>query len=359
MCEQCDAPEAVTRLSAEPFTASRRQVVFGLSAAVLAPLAFGTRTAGATTPLTVGVDRAGSAPMPEIVPRSVWGGDLPVRGALEVERPEDVRFLLVHHTVGPNEYPRTDSARLLRSIYASHTSAEKGWPDIAYNFLIDRYGVIHEGRTGSLTQPVKGSATGGSQGFAQLCCFMGDHSTTPPTEEAQDAMTRLLAWLADTYAIPVGAGATATFVSRGSNRWPAGRTVTTPTIAGHRDMSQTACPGDGCYPLIESRFRPGAALLVAAGAGTTTTTAPATTAAAPTTVLDDILPSTAPTTGGAAPSDSAPSGSSEVAAASVQDDDSALATAAMVAGGVAVAAAAGVAGYGVVRHRRQEPEPPG
>ena len=54
-------------------------------------------------------------------------------------------------------------------------------------------------------------------------------------------MTELLAWLAGRYGInPQG---TTEFVSRGSNRHPAGTTVVTPTIVPHREMSQTVCPG--------------------------------------------------------------------------------------------------------------------
>ena len=60
----------------------------------------------------------------------------------------------------------------------------------------------------------------------------------------------MLAWLAGRDLVSLADGATTTFVSRGSNRWPAGTTVTTPTIAGHRDMSYTACPGDTLYPLL-------------------------------------------------------------------------------------------------------------
>ena len=57
-----------------------------------------------------------------------------------------------------------------------HTGASKGWPDVAYNFFIDRHGTVWEGRAASLEGPVMPDATGGSQGFAQLCCFVGDHT---------------------------------------------------------------------------------------------------------------------------------------------------------------------------------------
>jgi len=67
-------------------------------------------------------------------------------------------------------------------------------------------------------------------------------------------MVALLAWLADSYAVDTAPGATARFTSRGSNRWPVGAPVTTSTIAGHRDMSHTACPGDASYELVKNTF---------------------------------------------------------------------------------------------------------
>jgi hypothetical protein len=137
---------------------------------------------------------------------------------------------------------------------------------------------VWEGRTGSLDGPVKVDATGGSQGFAQLGCFIGDHTSEPPTPAALDAMGRLLGALARRYGIDVRPGAQASFVSRGSNLHPAGTQVTTPTIAGHRAMSRTACPGDACFRLIPSRLIPAA--VVAAGLAPTAA-APTTKAAAP------------------------------------------------------------------------------
>ncbi len=163
-----------------------------------------------------------------------------------------MRFLLVHHTASSNAYSEAAVPSLLRGFYDYHTSSAKGWPDIAYNFLVDRYGRVWEGRTGSLNGPVKGDATGGSQGFALLACFIGDHSVQAPTAAAQDAMGRLLRSLAGRYGIDLRPGVTTTFTSRGSSRYPAGTVVTTPTISGHRDMSYTTCPGDACYPLLAS-----------------------------------------------------------------------------------------------------------
>lgn len=215
-----------------------------------------------------GPDPALLTTTPAILPRSAWAGtDLPVRGPLPVEAPGDVRFLLVHHTFLPgNDYGPGDVVGLLRGTYAFHTGPEKRWPDIAYNFLVDRYGRIWEGRAGSLTSPVVPGATGGTQGYDQLGCFLGDHSTVPPTPQAQASMISLLAWLARRYAVDTRPGTTVSFVSRGSNRWPAGTRVTTRTIEGHRAMSLTTCPGDAAYPLVRDLF-PSAVTALNAGPG--------------------------------------------------------------------------------------------
>ncbi|MDG2112274.1 MAG: N-acetylmuramoyl-L-alanine amidase [Actinomycetota bacterium] len=237
----------------------------------------------------------------EILGRDVWGADLAPTGPLPVEDPGDVRFLLLHHTASPNGYSPDRSAGLLRSIYAFHTSAEKGWSDIAYNFLVDEHGQIFEGRAGSVTSPVRGDATGGSQGFAMLCCFIGDHTEVPPTAAAQQAMVALLSWLASTYGIDTTPGATAQFVSRGSGRHPAGVSVTTPTITGHRNMSLTICPGDAAFALVEEVFpawvssgvRPdGAAPL----RPEVTTTALPTTVPPTTVVSEEVVSTSEPTT---------------------------------------------------------------
>lgn len=202
---------------------------------------------------------AGAAPahgqvhQPRIRPRADWAGDLAPTGTLTVEQPEDVRFVLIHHSASPNTDRPEATPERIRSFFHHHTGT-KGWPDVAYNFFVDRFGVIWEGRRGSLHQPVRGDATGGSQGFGLLCCFIGDHTTEPPTAVAMTSMAALVAWLAGRYRIDLWRGHDITFTSRGSNKHPSGRTVTTGPLAAHRDMSQTSCPGDALYPLVQTEL---------------------------------------------------------------------------------------------------------
>jgi hypothetical protein len=236
---------------------SRRTFLLGTSASALALSVAGllTGTAAARQPALTGVT---------VRPRADWAQGMEPTGPMEQEQPGDVLFLLVHHTASVNGYGPDDVAGQIRGFYSLHTGSARNWPDVAYNFFVDRFGVIWEGRAGSLVGPVKPDATGGSQGFAQLCCFIGDHQVEPPTPEARSSMTALLAALANVYAIDTTPGATTSFLSRGSNKWPAGKTVTTATIAGHRDMSLTACPGDAAYALVRDAFPADVTALLAA-----------------------------------------------------------------------------------------------
>ena len=186
------------------------------------------------------------------MPRSAWAGDDLPPGPIADE--PDVRVLVVHHTVDANTYAPADVVGLLRRIHGFHTGPDRGWPDIAYNFIVDRFGRIWETRAGSLDRPVAGDASGGNQGFDQKCAFLGDHRTEAPTGDATAAMAGLLALLADRSGIDTRPGATTSFESRGSNLHPAGALVETATITGHRTLSSTACPGEAGFALVRDRL---------------------------------------------------------------------------------------------------------
>jgi len=180
-----------------------------------------------------------------IHPRSEWGADLPPKGPIA---PETVKFLLVHHTASSNNVP--DPRAIIRQTYAFQTGPQKRWPDICYHFMIGPDGSVWETRAGSLAGPVVADATGGNQGYAQLVCMIGDFQLQPPTPAAQETLMRTLTYLADRYDVDTEPAATSTFVSRGSDKFRAGTTVTTSTISGHRDVTYTACPGDRGYALL-------------------------------------------------------------------------------------------------------------
>lgn len=230
---------------------TRRQAITGLGAAAMAWCCgdhVSDRLVAATS--NPPVDR-GRSSLVDVVdglaihPRADWGADLPPKRSMPRE---DVRFLLVHHSATSNDVP--DPRSLIRAIYAFHTSAAKGWPDVAYNFFVAPDGSVWEGRAGSLDGPVTADATGGNQGYSQLVCLLGNHVDVAPTAAAQVGLVRTLAWLAGRYSLNTYADASATFVSRGSNRFPAGRTITTPVVSAHRDVTFTACPGRAAVALL-------------------------------------------------------------------------------------------------------------
>ena len=187
------------------------------------------------------------APGLRIHPRDTWGADLPPKGPMGRE---DVRFLLVHHTATSN-LATTDPRSVVRQTYAWQTGPAKGWPDICYHFMIGPDGSVWETRAGSLAGPVVADATGGNQGFAQLVCLIGDFTSQAPTPAAQESLMRTLIFLADRYDIDTDPAASASFVSRGSNKYRAGTYVTTSTVSGHRDVTYTACPGDLGYTMLD------------------------------------------------------------------------------------------------------------
>jgi hypothetical protein len=199
---------------------------------------------------------------PEVVSRAAWGADEGMRtGTPEFARPGK---LIVHHTVTPNDDP--DPASTVRAIYAYHTR-QHGWNDIGYNFLIDAAGRVYEGRYARAYGPGEspsGEDTEGrgvigaharsfnprSVGVALLGEFSGG---AQPTGGAVDSLVRLLAWKADRHGIDPH-GADAYTRSDGSQ-------VAFPNLAGHRDVGQTACPGDRLYErLPEIRDRVAAAM---------------------------------------------------------------------------------------------------
>ncbi|MEM8745634.1 MAG: N-acetylmuramoyl-L-alanine amidase [Actinomycetota bacterium] len=196
-------------------------------------------------------DTGSSLTGPEVIsglrirPRDDWGADLPPCAAMGAE---DVRFLLVHHTASPNTF--TDPVPVMRDVYAFHTGRSKGWPDVAYNFFVGPDGSVWEGRAGSLAGPVVADATGGNQGFSQLVCLIGNFVATLPTPAAQESLIRVLAWLTVRHSLGVYRDASARFVSRGSDRFPAGSIIETPIVSPHRAVTFTLCPGDAAIALL-------------------------------------------------------------------------------------------------------------
>ena len=225
--------------------------------AVLAMDAGGDEVAA---PLGMGGQAAGLTSIPGVIPRSAWGADETIR----FDSRGEVRWgqayfplqkLVVHHTAGSNSDP--DPAATMRAIYHYH-AVTQDWGDIGYNYLIDRWGRIYEGRHSGLywngTTPTSDNGTGltiagghalehnsGTMGIALL----GTFDAVAPTAAARSSLVSLLAWAASVNGLsPTGSS---TYVNPVT-----GLTRYVPNIAGHRSYNSTGCPGAALNAMLPS-----------------------------------------------------------------------------------------------------------
>ena len=192
---------------------------------------------------------AGAPGMPAIIRRSQWGAD-ESQVTCVPEHSTGMVSAAVHHTASTNGYSADAVPGLLRGFMTYHTRPEaqggRGWCDIGYNFLVDTYGRVFEGRKGSIDMSVVGVHTGGFNSRTIGISAIGNFSSAAPTAPMLEAISRVIAWKFTQHRI--FAGTTVQMVSGGgASRFPAGQVVTFPTIYGHRDAQQTSCPGELLY----------------------------------------------------------------------------------------------------------------
>ena len=187
------------------------------------------------------------ANQPNVVSRAQWGCDESIRtwGPLFAT----VKKVIIHHTDDSNTYTQAQAPGLIRAIYYLHT-VTRGWGDIAYNFLIDRFGTIYEGRYSRDSYPANVTPSGdnidgqgvagghtrdwntGSVGVAVVGTFNTEDVPAAP----RDSLTQLTGWLVNRYRINPTGFSTMTSVSLGTS-------LDTWDIDGHLAYRNTDCPG--------------------------------------------------------------------------------------------------------------------
>jgi hypothetical protein len=172
----------------------------------------------------------GGRPIPDsIVARSQWAPDLPWNWDACPGGPEYtyVANAIVHHTVNSNNYGPGDAVGIMRGIWAYHVQS-LGYCDIAYNFIIDNYGVPYEGRLGGIDAPVLGAhAINWNTGTTGIA-ILGTFTSGLPSGSALGTLENLIRWK---------------FKIHGVNPFD----IDYAHILGHRDTSATECPGDALY----------------------------------------------------------------------------------------------------------------
>ena len=184
-----------------------------------------TPSAEATAPTPFGVNL-----------RSAWGA----RAARSTSYGSAARMAVVHHSDSSNSYSPAEVPGVLRSIQAYHMDGQ-GWSDIAYNFVVDKYGGVWEGRAGGIAEPVIGAHAMGFNTNTVGVMVIGDYTTATPSAGALESVSQVIGWkLALGGYDPASEG---TFTSGGSTSIPAGQVVRLPRVVGHQDVGATSCPG--------------------------------------------------------------------------------------------------------------------
>lgn len=156
-----------------------------------------------------------------IIPRSTWAARPPTYVAyMKLPAPD----FWQHHAADAGVYGGADASRSAEQAYCravqNYHMDSKGWSDIAYSFVEFPSGRIYEGRGWART----GGHTLNHNSTSHAVCAAGNYMTLVPTV----AMLEGTAWL----------------VVEGRRL---GKVSEWGMVGGHRDVGQTACPGDKLY----------------------------------------------------------------------------------------------------------------
>lgn len=195
----------------------------------------------------------------KIVTRKQWGADEKlVRCA--TDKTSSAKGVFIHHTAGSNSYSKAQAPAIIRGYLAFHTQ-NRGWCDLGYNFLVDKYGTMYEGRAGSLDKAVTGAHASGFNSWTIGISVLGTYSSAAPSSAAQTSVKRLVAWKAGQYGFNPTGKMTLTSGGGGTSKYALGKKVSLNVVAGHRDTSYTECPGLAFYNKLGS-IRSGAKALM-------------------------------------------------------------------------------------------------
>ena len=219
--------------------------------------------AWATQPAAVS---AAPAAAPALAPAATTANGLPVAVTTRAEwganasymswDPEYARagHVVVHHTAGTNSYSAGQSASIVRGIYYYH-AVTLDWGDIGYNFLVDKFGTVFEGRSGSVAAPagkmsIGAHARGVNTGTMGIS-MMGDYSTVSPSDAQLSSVGKMAGWFLKRAGISDVTGWAGLHVWT-TERYQAGSTISMPRILGHRDVGYTTCPGNVGYSKLDT-----------------------------------------------------------------------------------------------------------
>ena len=188
-----------------------------------------------------------AALQPTIITRAQWGADESLRGSTTLS--STVKAITIHHTAGSNTYTQDTAAAQIRGIYAYDTKT-LGWADIAYNFLVDKWGRIYEGRAGSITKAVRGAHAMGFNTDTMGVAALGNYETASAPAAMVDGLAKVAGWKLSQYGVNPSGKATLTSQGGTGTKYGAGVTATLDAIHPHQSTSYTLCPGQYLTPQL-------------------------------------------------------------------------------------------------------------
>jgi hypothetical protein len=188
--------------------------------------------------------------MPAIYTRAQWGADEKIR-TWDPEYAPTIKAATIHHTADTNDYTADQVPQIMRAMYQYHT-VSRGWGDIGYNVLVDKFGRLWEGRYGGLSSTVIGAHAGGFNTGTFGVSMIGNYDLVEPSAAMLESVAQVIAWKFSLYGVDPRGTTRLTSGGGGTAKYAAGVTVTEPTVFAHRDVGSTVCPGRYGYAKMDS-----------------------------------------------------------------------------------------------------------
>src|SRR3712207_673322 len=125
-------------------------------------------------------------------------------------------------------------------MYAYH-AVSRGWGDIGYNVIADKFGRLWEGRYGGLASTVIGAHAGGFNTGTFGVSMLGNYDITEPPQGTLDVVADIIAWKFSLYGVDPRGSTQLASGGGGTSRYAKGEVATVPTVFAHRDVGSTAC----------------------------------------------------------------------------------------------------------------------
>jgi hypothetical protein len=184
-----------------------------------------------------GEKASAKADSPYIYNRAQWGCPQPY-GSEWTPEYEPLNRVIIHHTATTFS---GDTFAAVRAIWQYHTHTN-GWGDIGYNYLVDPWGNMVQGRYYDYSEAerlhgdvIGGHAYGNNRGTTGIS-VLGDYTSQSPTNDVLYSVARLASYKSALYGF-----------NPADNNPSFGQ-----QLVGHRDVYQTSCPGQKLYDKLQT-----------------------------------------------------------------------------------------------------------